>query len=266
MWTKSYFLVLWSQPWCWCVQMCKSYQRRPHQVASEYFEPKQKNPKSFNWDALLILEGANFWLELARSSEPIWLRRTFNTCKFLVGAQLGANLAGNELSMTPQHNSAPERGLSACCRYTGYWCCKYTGLHSDANRLIIGGAYTLGCTVVQIHQLLVVNIHWLLAHLQALFSTSWITWLDVVDDKTGKKRAPKCIFSQFQLLPQESPSPVKACWWVAKKERVHIFWSKFHLWAGTWLAALLASWEHKKGRLGPVSRVEAAHPIVVHYS
>ena len=90
-----------------------------------------------------MLEGANFWLKLARSSEPIWLRRTFNTCKFLVGAQLGANLAGNELSMTPQHNSAPERGLSACCRYTGYWCCKYTGLHSGANRLIIGGAYTL---------------------------------------------------------------------------------------------------------------------------
>ena len=75
-----------------------------------------------------MLEGANFWLKLARSSEPIWLRRTFNTCKFLVGAQLGANLAGNELSMTPQHNSAPERGLSACCRYTG--------LYSAANTLV----------------------------------------------------------------------------------------------------------------------------------
>ena len=35
-------------------------------VASEYLGSKQNNPNLFKPDALLILEGANFWLELAR--------------------------------------------------------------------------------------------------------------------------------------------------------------------------------------------------------
>ena len=162
MWTKSYFLVLWSQPWCWCVQMCKSYQRRPHQVASEYFEPKQKNPKSFNWDALLILEGANFgwsllgarsqsgsdallilanfWLEL--SSEPIWL---VTSCPWLHSTTLPLNV----------------------------------GWVPAANTLVIGAGNTLVCTVMQIDWLLVVHIHWLYSGANSKYNDYW--WYTYTD-------------------------------------------------------------------------------------
>ena len=54
---------------------------------------------------------------------------------------------------------------------------------------------------------------WLLAHLQALFSTSWRTWLDVVDDKTaiaGKERVASSKKKFSQLLTQKSLSPPPA--------------------------------------------------------
>ena len=118
------------------------------------------------------------WFQ-TKLSKSLQTRHAFNTwrSKFLVGAcseVSWANLPGNELSMTPQHNSAPERGLDT---------------------LVIGRAQ---CTVVQ--------LHWLLAHLQALFSTSWITWLDVVDDKTAGWQE-KSFFSQFEIFQQKSLSP-----------------------------------------------------------